>query len=65
MAKLRPFEFVQEVRQEVAKVIWPSRREVGVTTVLVMLMVIVASIFFLLADQLIGWIISLILQIGR
>lgn len=65
MAKLKPFEFVQEVRQEVAKVSWPTRREVGITTLLVMLMVVVASIFFLLADQVIGWLISLILQIGR
>lgn len=61
MAKYNPLEFVQEVRQEVSKVTWPSRKEVWVTTVAVLIMVALASIFFLLADQLIGWLVSLIL----
>jgi preprotein translocase subunit SecE len=61
MAKYNPLEFVQEVRQEVSKVTWPSRKEVWITTVAVLIMVALASIFFLLADQLIGWLVSLIL----
>jgi preprotein translocase subunit SecE len=61
MAKYNPLEFIQEVRQEVSKVTWPSRKEVWVTTVAVLIMVALASIFFLLADQLIGWLVSLIL----
>ncbi len=65
MAKLNPFEFVQEVRQEVAKVTWPTWKEVWITTLMVLLMVTLASIFFLIADQLIGWLISLILGLGR
>jgi preprotein translocase subunit SecE len=60
-----PFEFIQEVRAETAKVTWPSWKEVWITTVMVMIMVALASIFFLLADQLMGWVVSLILQIGR
>ena len=61
MAKVSPAQFVREVRQELSKVTWPSRKEVWITTVAVLIMVALASIFFLLADQLIGWLVSLIL----
>jgi preprotein translocase subunit SecE len=64
MAK-NPFEFIQEVRAETSKVTWPTWKEVWITTVMVLIMVALASIFFLLADQLLGWLISLVLQIGR
>ncbi len=60
-----PFEFIQEVRAETSKVTWPTWKEVWITTVMVLIMVALASIFFLLADQLLGWLISLVLQIGR
>lgn len=60
-----PFEFIQEVRAETSKVTWPTWKEVWVTTVMVLIMVTLASIFFLLADQTMGWLISLILSIGR
>ena len=53
-----PFEFIQEVRQEVAKVTWPSRKEVMVTTAMVLVMVVIASMFFLVTDQIISWIVS-------
>jgi preprotein translocase subunit SecE len=65
MARLNPFQFIQEVRQETAKVTWPTRREVWVTTLAVLVMVTAASIFFLLADQLLGWLVSLVLGLGR
>ncbi len=65
MAKYNPLEFVQEVRQEVSKVTWPTWKEVWITTLMVALMVALASIFFLLADQTIGWLIGLVLGIGR
>ncbi len=65
MAKYNPFEFAQEVRQEVSKVTWPSRKEVWITTVAVLIMVTVTSLFFLLADQLLGWFVSAILGLGR
>ena len=55
MAKTNPFTFIQQVRSEVSKVTWPTRRETAVTTVMVFVMVVIASIFFLLADQLMGW----------
>jgi preprotein translocase subunit SecE len=46
-----PFKFLQEVRTETAKVTWPSRRETMITTIMVFVMVALASIFFFLADQ--------------
>jgi preprotein translocase subunit SecE len=65
MARYNPFQFVQEVRQEVAKVTWPTRKEVWTTTVAVLIMVALASLFFLLADQAIGWLVSLVLGSGQ
>jgi preprotein translocase subunit SecE len=65
MARLNPFQFVQEVRQEVSKVTWPSRKEVWITTLAVMVMVTVASIFFLLTDQVLGWLVGWVLGFGR
>ncbi|SER01556.1 protein translocase subunit secE/sec61 gamma [Faunimonas pinastri] len=55
MAKTNPFQFVQQVRTEVSKVTWPSRRETAITTVMVFLMVVLATIFFFVADQVMGW----------
>jgi len=60
---LNPVKFLQEVRQETSKVTWPSRNETLVSTVMVLVMVALASIFFLLADQLISWLIQLVLSI--
>jgi preprotein translocase subunit SecE len=65
MAKYNPFQFMQEVRQEVAKVTWPTRKEVWTTTVAVLIMVSLASLFFMLADQALGWLVSLVLGFGR
>ena len=64
MAK-NPFEFIQEVRQEVSKVTWPTWKEVWITTVMVMIMVSLAAIFFLFADQVLGWFINSLLRLGR
>lgn len=55
MAKVNPFEFLQQVRAETAKVTWPTRRETAITTVMVFIMAVLASLFFLLADQIIGF----------
>ena len=65
MARLNPVQFIQEVRQEVAKVTWPTRKEVWITTVAVLIMVTMASIFFMLADQLLGTVVNFILGLGR
>ncbi len=65
MAMYNPLQFIQEVRQEVAKVTWPTWKEVWVTTLMVILMVTLASLFFLAADQLLGWFINFVLGLGR
>jgi preprotein translocase subunit SecE len=65
MAKLNPVEFLQDVRNEAKKVSWPTRKETMITTGMVFVMVIVASLFFLLVDQILGWAVALVLGIGR
>jgi preprotein translocase subunit SecE len=64
MAKIAPMEFFQQVRQEISKVTWPSRKETGITTAMVFLMVFFCSIFFLAVDFLLGKGVDLLLQIG-
>ena len=64
MAKTSPGEFVRQVRQETAKVVWPSRPEVLRTTVLVLIMMTILSIFFLGVDQVLGRLVKLFLGIG-
>jgi preprotein translocase subunit SecE len=64
MAKTNLAQFLREVRQETAKVTWPTRKETGITTGMVFLMVIVAAIFFLLVDQLLAFGIQFLLQVG-
>ena len=60
---ISPFKFLQEVRSETAKVTWPTRRETTITTIMVFVMVAIASIFFLLADQLMRIAVSFILGV--
>jgi len=64
MAKTNPAQFMREVRQEVSKVTWPSRKETAVTTMMVFVMSIVAAVFFFFTDKIIAWVIQLILGIG-
>ncbi len=63
MAKFSPFKFLQEVRSETEKVTWPTRRETLITTIMVFIMVAVASVFFFLADQVIRIFITFLLGI--
>ena len=65
MAKLNPIEFIQEVRSETEKVTWPSRKETMVTTIMVFVLVVMAALFFLAADQILSWLVSLALGLGR
>ena len=64
MAKISPFKFMQEVRAEAQKVTWPTRRETGVTTTMVFVMVAIASVFFLVADQIMRLLVTFVLGIG-
>jgi preprotein translocase subunit SecE len=63
-SKTNPIAFLQQVRSETAKVTWPSRRETMISTVMVFVMVILAALFFFAADQLMGWLIGLVLSVG-
>ncbi len=53
MARTNPLQFIQQVRTEVSKVVWPTRREVMLTTVMVLIMATLTAIFFALVDLLI------------
>jgi preprotein translocase subunit SecE len=64
MAKISPFKFLQEVRAEADKVTWPTRRETLITTIMVFVMVALASVLFLVADQVIRIVITFILGIA-
>ncbi|HXM31542.1 MAG TPA: preprotein translocase subunit SecE [Xanthobacteraceae bacterium] len=65
MAMISPFEFLQQVRAEGSKVTWPSRRETLITTAMVFVFAIIASLFFLLADQVIRFSMSTLLSFLR
>lgn len=64
MARTNPITFLTQVRSEISKVVWPTRNETVVSTIMVLIMVALASIFFLLADQVISWIVRLLLSLG-
>jgi len=61
---INPVKFLQEVKQEAFKVTWPTGKETLQGTLMVAAMAIIASIFFLLMDQLFQFILELILKIG-
>ena len=58
-----PGKFLQEVPAEVAKMTWPTRRETLITTIMVFVMVALASIFFFVADQIIRLLVTFVLGI--
>ncbi|MCH7863692.1 MAG: preprotein translocase subunit SecE [Proteobacteria bacterium] len=64
MTKTSPAEFIQEVRQEAAKVTWPTRKETSISTVMVFVFVILASIFFMIVDQILQFGVKLIFGLG-
>ncbi|HLW27922.1 MAG TPA: preprotein translocase subunit SecE [Kiloniellales bacterium] len=64
MAKSNPGQFVREVRQEVSKVTWPTRKETMITTLMVFIMALLAALFFFFADQILSWVVRLIIGLG-
>jgi preprotein translocase subunit SecE len=50
MARTNPAQFLQQVRGEVSKIVWPTRREVMLTTVMVFIMATITAIFFSFVD---------------
>ena len=65
MAKTSPIEFFQQVRQEVSRVTWPSRKETLVTTAMVFVMVFIAAAFFFVVDQVFSMGVRLIFGLGQ
>ncbi len=55
MAKTNPLQFMQQVRSETSKVVWPTRRETLLTTAMVFVLTAIAAIFFSLVDVIIRW----------
>jgi len=64
MAKTTPFQFLQQVRQEVAKVTWPTRKETTVSTIMVFVMVLIAALFFFVVDQILSFGVRFIMGLG-
>ncbi len=62
MATTNPIQFIQQVRSEVAKVAWPSRREVILTTIMVFVMAALTATFFSLIDVLIKFGLTFVLS---
>lgn len=64
MANISPIQFFRQVKQEVKKVTWPTRQEVMKTSVMVIVLVAIATLFFFFVDQILGWIVKTILGMG-
>jgi preprotein translocase subunit SecE len=65
MAKTTAPEFVQQVRQELSRVTWPTRKETLVTTGMVFLMVFVAAVFFFVVDQALAYAVRVVFGLGQ
>ena len=65
MAKTNPAQFIQEVRQEMSRVTWPSRKETLTTTAMVFVMVFIAAGFFFLIDQMFSAAVRLVFGAGH
>ena len=65
MAKISPIQFFRQVKQEVKKVTWPTRKEVLQTSLMVVVIVSIAATFFFFVDQILGWGMKLILGLGE
>ena len=64
MSKTNPIEFLQEVHQDTSKVTWPTRKETGISTAMVFLFVFLASIFFLIVDQILQFGVKFVFGLG-
>ncbi len=64
MAKISPIQFFRQVKQEVKKVTWPTKKEVTQTSMMVIVLVAIAATFFFFVDQILGWVVKLVLGLG-
>ena len=65
MAKTNAAEFVQQVRQELSRVTWPTRKETTVTTAMVFVMVFIAAAFFFVVDQMLSYGVRVLFGLGQ
>ena len=59
--RVSPLEFFRQVRQEISKVTWPTRKETLISSIMVLILVAIAGVFFLFVDSIISWVVTLIL----
>lgn len=64
MAKLNSVLFMRQVRQEIGKVVWPTRREASMSTLMVILFTVCAAVYFFVVDQVLAYAMKLILGLG-
>ena len=64
MAKTNPAQFVRQVRQEIRRVTWATRREPMYASLSVLVMALIASLFFLLVDLLLSSVVEFLLSLG-
>jgi preprotein translocase subunit SecE len=63
MALTNPITFFQQVRTEVSKITWPTRNETIISSIMVLVFVALVSVFFLVCDQVIAWIVTTLLSL--
>ena len=59
-----PLKFIQDVKQEAFRVTWPTSKETMQGTLMVVAMAIIASLFFLLLDQILKYLLEIVLKVG-
>ena len=64
MAKVSPMQFFRQVKQEIKKVTWPTRKEVVQTSIMVIVIVAIAAAFFFVVGQFFGWAVKSIFGLG-
>jgi preprotein translocase subunit SecE len=64
MAKVSPLQFLRQVKQEVKKVTWPTKKEVMQSLFMVLVLVAIAAAFFFVVDQVLGWIVKMVFSLG-
>ena len=62
--KVSPIQFFRQVRQEVKKITWPTRKEVTQVTMVVLFIVFLAAVFFFAVDVVLAWAVKLVLGFG-
>ncbi|MEG8098982.1 preprotein translocase subunit SecE [Candidatus Liberibacter brunswickensis] len=63
--RLGILSFFKQVRDEYKRIFWPSRNEVLVSVIIVLIMIFISSVFFLMVDQLVGWFMHSLLGVGE